>query len=119
MIQNIHKSEKLVAGVLRLGSILSIILMAAGLGLFLLKGGQPGFQEVGLAVISRLPAGVLALEPFSLMTLGVIVLMLTPFLRVVATLISFLTVERDLKYVLISLGVLVILVFSFFVPGFK
>lgn len=119
MSQEVYKSEKIVAGVLRIGSTLSIILMTAGLALFLLKGGRADLEEAGLAVIHRLPARVISLEPFSIMTLGVIILMVTPFARVVATLFSFLTVEKDVKYVLISLGVLVILTASFFIPGFK
>lgn len=119
MRQNVQKSEKIIVKILRLGSGLSIALMIAGLGLFLAKGGSVELQKAGFAGLHSLLAGVATLEPISIMTLGVIVLLLTPMFRVIAAVFSFLIIERDIKYALISLGVLVILAVSFFVPGFK
>lgn len=119
MRQNVHKSEKIIAGVLRLGSGLSIVLMVTGLGLFLVEGGAAKLQGAGFAGLHFFLMGVASLEPTSIMTLGVIVLLLTPMFRVIAAILSFLIIERDVKYALISLGVLVILIVSFFVPGFK
>ena len=119
MRQSAQKSEKIIAEILRLGSGLSIALMTAGLGLFWARGGSDGLQGAGIVGLHSLLAGVASLKPISIMTLGVIILLLTPMFRVIAAGISFLIVERDLKYALISLGVLVILSASFFVPGFK
>ncbi|MHB9094372.1 MAG: DUF1634 domain-containing protein [Eubacteriales bacterium] len=114
------KAEKIIVNILRLGSGLSVVLMAAGIGLFLARGNFGlGIPHVGFMGFRRALTGSLVLEPEPLMSLGIIVLLLTPFFRVVGALVTFLLVEKDYKYALISLGVLVILTVSFFVPGIK
>lgn len=115
---DVRKSEGIIAGVLGLGSGLSIMLMAAGLGLLLAKGETGKFQGAGLS-LNALLMGAAALEPAAIMTLGVIMLLFTPMLGVVAAGVSFLLFERDIKFALISLGVLVILTVSIFIPGFE
>jgi uncharacterized membrane protein len=56
------------------------------------------------------------LDPFLLFYLGILVLMLTPVFRVVIVVVSF-SLERDKRFVLISLGVLVILLISFYLSS--
>ena len=119
MKHDIRRSEIAIAAVLRFGCTLSIVLMAAGLVLLLAKGEENKLQSTGFVGLHSLLTGVASLEPTAIMTLGVLMLLLTPMLRVIAAGISFLIFERDVKYALISLGVLVILIVSFFVPGFK
>ena len=62
------------------------------------------------AVIS----GVASAKPFAIIELGVIVLLATPVLRVLNSLILF-GIERDRAFVLITLFVFLVLLFSFFV----
>lgn len=64
-------------------------------------------------------AGAVGLEPVALMTLGILVLLLTPFLRVVAVFFSFMLIEKDFRYTLVSMGVLMVLAASLVIPGIK
>jgi|GEM_PF-980717 len=107
--------NRIVGRILYLGSVVSILLMAAGLVLYLLKSA-PGEGERILGFRQAL-AGAWAFEPLALMNLGIIVLLLTPFLRVIGAFLSFLLVEKDFTYALISLGVLIILTVSLILPG--
>ncbi len=67
-------------------------------------------------------SGLLALKPFAVIQLGVIVLLATPVVRVGTSLVLFAD-EKDRAFVAITLFVLVVLIFSFFVvpsiPIFK
>ncbi len=109
--------NRIIANILRLGSVISAILMLAGLFLFLVKGYPQ--QEAHILGFPQALAGSLALEPVALMTLGIVILLLTPLLRVVGAFFAFLLFEKDWKYALISLGVLLILSASLFVPGVR
>ena len=119
MRHDILRSERIIAAVLRFGSGLSIALMLAGLVLLLVKGEPNKLQGAEFVSLYSILVEAASLKPAAVMTLGVLTLLLTPMLRVVAAGMSFLILERDVKYALISLGVLVILIASFFVPGFK
>jgi uncharacterized membrane protein len=67
-------------------------------------------------------AGLAQLKPFAIIQLGVIVLLATPVIRVFASLVLF-AIEKDRAFVVITLFVLLVLLFSFFVvpeiPIFK
>ncbi|MDA4111803.1 MAG: DUF1634 domain-containing protein [Thaumarchaeota archaeon] len=69
-----------------------------------------------------LASGLEQLKPFSIIQLGVLVLLATPVIRVTASLILF-SIEKDRSFVLITLFVLLVLLFSFFIvpeiPIFK
>lgn len=58
-------------------------------------------------------AGLRAWQPAAFLSLGLIVLMLTPLLRVVTAVIGF-ALEEDKIFTAVSLGVLLILLFSFY-----
>ena len=72
--------------------------------------------------LTSLGAGLARLAPFSVIQLGVIVLLATPVFRVFASLVLF-AIEKDRAFVLITLFVFLVLLFSFFVvpeiPFFK
>jgi len=114
----VRNPEKIIAGALSWAAGLSVLLMTTGLGLLLVKGEPANFRNDVTGPLAYL-AGAAALEPHAIMGLGILVLLSTPVVGVLAAAISFLLIERDTKYALISLGVLVILVLSFFIPGFK
>ena len=65
---------------------------------------------------------MVAVKPFAIIQLGVIILLATPVLRVTSSLVLF-AFEKDRAFVLITLFVLAVLLFSFFIvpmiPIFK
>ena len=117
MNHNITGTNKTTVTILRIVSVISIGLMGAGLGLFL-AGGQT-ITGVHFMGFRQAFSGALFLQPVALMTMGMIILLITPSIRVIGALFSFLFVEKDVPYALISLGVLLILAASLFVPGVK
>jgi len=67
--------------------------------------------------LASIATGLSQLKPFAIIQLGVIVLLATPVIRVFASLVLF-AIEKDKPFVLITLFVLLVLLFSFFViPG--
>ena len=64
--------------------------------------------------LTSLIAGVTQLKPFAIIELGIIVLLATPVARVATSAFVF-AAEKDRAFVLITLAVLSILLFSFFV----
>lgn len=106
-----ERSERAIAGVLRYGSLISTLIMALGLGLMLLRGpatSLAAYHGIRLSVLLPL---VVRFDPAALTELGVLLLLLTPLFRILVAMISF-ALERDLKYVLIALGVLVVVLLS-------
>jgi uncharacterized membrane protein len=119
--ENNSKIEVILSYILITGVIVSLLLMIAGMVLFYLESG--GF------IISRDPSMFIKgsnffnfiLDIFKgngpdntallLLTIGTIILMLTPFIRVVASLIYFIWI-RDKKYIFITLIVLIILIIT-------
>ena len=67
--------------------------------------------------LASIASGVVALKPFAIIELGVVVLLATPVFRVAASLVLF-AIEKDRSFVLITLFVLLVLLFSFFVVPF-
>jgi uncharacterized membrane protein len=59
-------------------------------------------------------SGLTQLKPFAVIQLGVLVLLATPVFRVFASLVLF-AIEKDRPFVLITLFVFLVLLFSFFV----
>jgi len=117
MIQKSNDINRILALLLRTGSVLSVALMAAGLAFALAAdGGLEGQRAAGQGFLQVI-AGVMALNPMALMTLGILALLFTPFLRVIAAFLSFLLIEKDIKYSLISFGVLMIMILSLLIPG--
>jgi len=113
--------EVLISYVLRIGVIVSIAVEALGLGGYFLgngvfqvdfapswqTGGRDFFAYVG-GLLFSLTQGV---TPVSLIALGIILLLMTPYVRVVASVVYF-AIERNPRYTLISLFVLVVLTAS-------
>jgi uncharacterized membrane protein len=67
--------------------------------------------------LAAIVSGLVALKPFAIIELGVVVLLATPVFRVGASLLLF-AIEKDRAFVLITLFVLLVLLFSFFVVPF-
>ena len=117
--ENESKIEVILSYILIIGVIVSLILMITGMILFFLNSGSLN--------ISRDPSMFIHGKNFFnfifnilkgngpentailFLTIGTIVLMLTPFIRVVASLIYFIWI-KDKKYIFITLIVLLILI---------
>ncbi len=116
-----HPMDAVVGYVLLVGVLLACALLAGGLlwrfaatGSFALDYSirdvtffQFLVQDVSLAL-----AG--AFRPRLLVSLGIAVLLLTPYVRVFASMVSFAFVERNLKYTLFTAFVFAVLTYSLF-----
>lgn len=121
------KIELFIARLLRWGVLISFITVAIGIGMLMLTGNT-GYHAVRLDDLNsivqyRMPPdfpntlrdvlnGVLALRPYAIIALGLVILIAIPVLRVAVSVIAF-AVERDWLYVLITSFVLLVLLLSF------
>jgi uncharacterized membrane protein len=92
------------------GMLFSLALIIAGLTLYIVSGVR---DQVDFVPLDQLLPGVASGDPLGIITLGVMILALTPALSVLASLFGFLAV-RDLRYALITTLVLLVLVLSIF-----
>jgi uncharacterized membrane protein len=101
--------------VLRGGVVTSMVVMLAGLARAFLGGGVTvGEMEHRSFVTSFAPMlhGVARLDSFSLMELGVLLLVLTPILRVLTSMVLFAVEEHDGLYTSVTFLVLLMTVGS-------
>jgi uncharacterized membrane protein len=106
-----------IGNILFVGSLCAALLLVLGLGLMWIGGNSA--DQVGNLAQSSFSDFLLALKrgnPVAVINLGILAMMLTPFLRVSAAIFSFL-LERDYRYAIIGLGVAVILLFTI-IPSF-
>ncbi len=105
--------------VLTVGIISSIGIMVFGFVVMIVKGGASNGHPESLAQIFM---GVLNLDPSSIIWFGTLILILTPITRIVTATILFIR-ERDTRYFIITLTVLILIMISFLVglvlTGFK
>ena len=112
--------ETIISYILTIGVLISLVVEAVGLGYyatteslqvdFTSRWQTSGNDFFAYAWGTLLSLGVGA-TPVSLIGLGIILLMFTPYLRVFASTLYF-TAERNPKYALISLFVLAVLTIS-------
>ena len=114
------KKEKVysyVATILLIGSFCAAGLLVLGLGiLFFQAYSQDHLTSLVRPYFSDIFSKLLKGDPIAIISLGILLMMLTPFLRVVAAVFSFFG-ERDFRYAAVALGVMVILLFAI-VPSF-
>jgi uncharacterized membrane protein len=113
--------EILVGYILQFGVLLSVILLAIGVvGHWITTGSLEfaysisGMNFFGfvLSDLQQVFAGTLRPRLFS--NLGIAALMLTPYIRVLASMVYFAVAERNLKYTLFTGFVYVVLTYSLF-----
>lgn len=109
--------EQLIGKIMRIGVIISVIIMLFGLVLYIVTGTTGFGSHYYLTSFGQLLKGIISLKPYSIMMLGVFVLILTPVLRVVVSIYSFYK-EHDKMYVIITTIVFIILLISFFLGTF-
>jgi uncharacterized membrane protein len=113
--------ELVVGSILLTGVLASMVLVAAGLTWHWLTYGNTVFDyslagttvfQFVLADVRQLTSGVL--RPRVLVNAGIAVLLLTPYVRVLASMLYFALIERNLKYSAFTAFVLVVLTYSLF-----
>lgn len=117
--------ELAISTILRLGVILSFAVVVLGLGL-LLRSAYAGPNPPGAAVLFPPPEGAAEIlrtpaevldglregHPSAVVSLGLLILLSTPIIRVAASIIGF-ALQRDWLYVAITFFVLGVLAVSF------
>ena len=111
-----------VGNLLRLGVISSLIITSIGLIKLFAEGFTmpKNYQDLTLknqGVLTDFWHGLLQLQASSIILLGILLLILTPLMRIVFALVGYMK-EKDGTYTLISLLVLFIMFISFMM-GFK
>ncbi|KYH31191.1 DUF1634 domain-containing protein [Neomoorella mulderi] len=103
--------EDIISQSLRWGVVISAVIIAAGLVLYLLTGDS-GYPA-GFFPTSPLQAlrDVVHFKSFAIIDLGLLLLIATPIFRVAASIIAFIF-DRDRPYVLITTYVLAMLILS-------
>jgi uncharacterized membrane protein len=103
-----HDLNHRVAMVLRVGTVASAILVMVGL-LLMVSGSSP---DSNVAVpLNQMGQKLSSLDPIAFITVGILVMILTPVARVFVLVGSF-AWKKDMVYVLIGLFVLVSLLVS-------
>jgi uncharacterized membrane protein len=100
--------ERMVNRILGVGIVLTVALLAAGLVLSIVDGRGLPVEVVPLA---DLASRLLDLDPAAYLSLGIVVLIATPFVRVAGSIVAFAR-ERDRRYVLITAVVLAVMCLS-------
>lgn len=115
-MQDTSKIEKHISLAMRIGVVVSAAVMLLGFVLLLVNYQDnfagytnPGFIEIFI--------GLASFNPYSIMLLGIFLLILTPVLRIVTCIILF-AKQKDKLYMAITILVLVILAISFAVGYF-
>jgi uncharacterized membrane protein len=123
----VHRVEVIIARLLRWGVLTSLVLMLAGTLISFLRSGRYGHTSDDVQrMISEsgnfphnirwLVEGLATFRGQQLIVLGLLLLILTPVLRVAVSIVAYL-IERDFAFVLITSTVLALLILSFFVGG--
>ena len=129
MEKKVRQVELAISLVLRIGVVVSVAVIAVGLVLmfahhsaYLPISGHFSFHKLTAQStpfphsFSALGSSISHLQGRGIIVLGVLILILTPILRVAVGVISFLY-EEDIPMALITLYVLAVLIGSFFLAG--
>ncbi|GBG97492.1 DUF1634 domain-containing protein [Lactococcus termiticola] len=101
--------ELRIGKILRFGTILSTAVMVIGLVMFVVTG-HSGYNGASYPHnFQAIVMGLAGFKPFAWLMAGLFLLILTPVLRVLASIFAF-AKERDRMYVVITLIVLLILI---------
>jgi len=104
--------ERIISLTLRIGVVASSLLVITGLVLYLISAANsfiPTSEVNGLKLAELLLQG----SPEGIILLGVIVLILTPVVRVLELLIDY-AWARDKIYIILSMAVLILMLFGIF-----
>lgn len=112
-----NHAEEIIVKLLRVGVVISALLIGIGFVLLYAKGDS-GYIEGTSITFNSFINGLIQLKPYYVIMLGLLVLIITPVLRVAISIVVF-KLEKDYLYVKVTTVVLVILVISFFIGLFS
>ncbi len=100
------------------GVLLSATVIFIGVALLFIRhvGLSAQALQAFPQTLDQVWSGVVALQPQAVITLGLLLLIATPVMRVAVSIVAF-ALEKDRRYVVITAIVLAILLFSVFVVG--
>lgn len=107
--------ERQIGVTLRIGVVISVSIMLVGFVYYLLSNAQTGLsgnhwpQQFNTLIVATMQ-----LKPGAIMMFGLLLLILTPILRVLASIYAFYTI-KDWQYVAITTIVLFILMLAMFI----
>lgn len=104
--------EIIISRFLRIGMIVSAVIISIGMGMFLVTGKSGYNENFYPTSFNEILQGVISLKSYAVIMAGLLSLILLPVGRVVLSLILFYK-ERDFLYVKITLLVLAVLMFGF------
>lgn len=104
----LHRHNRRISLVLRVGTIASLLLIAAGLVLFFISGAP---HTAALTPVISLPAGLAALDPSAFVTAGLVLMLLLPVAILLLSLAHF-AAERERKPVIVCIVLLMLLAAS-------
>lgn len=114
--------EQIVGKILRIGVIVSALIMLMGAALYLTTSGgaRPDYhtfrgEPLSLRRVSAIVADAAAFHPKGVMQLGIVLLLATPLMRVVLSAIAF-AIQKDVLYVVVTSMVFAVLLFSLLGP---
>jgi uncharacterized membrane protein len=114
------RTEIIIGALLRLGVLLAAGVVAVGAAIYLVRhgGSAPEYhafqgEPTDLRTISGIVRDALEFRGRGIIQLGLLLLIATPVARVVFSVVAF-ALERDKLYVVVTLIVLGVLVFSLF-----
>jgi uncharacterized membrane protein len=97
--------ERMVSRVLGVGIAVAVAFMLAGVVLGAARRASLPEHVLGVADIAR---GLVRLDAAAYLSVGLLVLIATPFVRVIGSMVAF-ALQRDRRYVLITAAVLVVM----------
>ncbi len=111
-------TTNLIGWILQGGVVLSSMVILIGLFMMSLQPDKfaPQKLESFPQTFSQVWIGLLTLRPQAVITLGLLLLIATPVMRVAASIVTF-AIERDRRFVTITTLVLLLLLFSIFYVG--
>ncbi|SRR5579875_3339776 len=112
----VRQAEVVISFILRAGVVVSGVIIALGSLLYFIEAARqphgPHATSHELTAIGGIAHALLTGDPLAIIMLGLILLLLTPVLRVIVSIGAF-ALERDWRYVAITSLVLIILIISF------
>lgn len=112
-ITNERKIERGIGWILRIGVFLAVIIMLVGVILLLIHGNT-GYSKTIPTDLGQLMTGLFTGKAAAWLMIGIFVLILTPTIRVFASIFAFLA-AKDFLYVSITTLVFAILLFAAFI----
>jgi uncharacterized membrane protein len=118
-----QKLEILIGHTLRIGVLTAALIVLIGGAVYLVQNHSavPRYHAFHTAAtrsdnLSGVVRNIRALNSFGIIQLGLLVLIATPILRVIFSVVAF-ALERDALYVVATLIVLMVLLYSLFAKG--